>query len=380
MDRRMGTSLHELLVRGARNALALQRPDGSFPPGNNGPYGDPQTPVRNTADWLLVLLRAAAIARDDTLREAADDATDYLLESDRRPHNATFHCRDAAGKDACNGLLGQAVAIEALVQAGRILERPECLDLAESVFLLHPFDDWAGVWQRVEINGDVLSLDRTLNHQIWFAAAGGELAAVTEHGTVGRQVKRFLDVLPSNVAVAPSGRIKHRLRPHLRPSDVPRLLSKRRRWSLAINPAMDAIRWGERDRRMTEREIGYHAVNLYALAKLRETYPNHGVWGYRSIEAALSYLRSREYRAATRENVRCYTHTPTGFQNAYVLDAFGIGTGDDRKSWIVEQLRRGDGTGIEDLLRGDLDEETSSQLYAATRLPDLELPQDRIET
>ena len=42
-------TVHELLERSARTAPDLQREDGSFPPGRNGVYDEPETPVRTTS-------------------------------------------------------------------------------------------------------------------------------------------------------------------------------------------------------------------------------------------------------------------------------------------------------------------------------------------
>ena len=42
-------TVHELLERSARAALDLQRDDGSFSPGRNGVYDEPETPVRTTS-------------------------------------------------------------------------------------------------------------------------------------------------------------------------------------------------------------------------------------------------------------------------------------------------------------------------------------------
>ena len=42
-------TIHELLERSARTAPDLQREDGSFPPGQNGVYDEPETPVRTTS-------------------------------------------------------------------------------------------------------------------------------------------------------------------------------------------------------------------------------------------------------------------------------------------------------------------------------------------
>ena len=87
---------------------------------------------------------------------------------------------------------------------------PELIRLSEEVFLLHPFDERLGVWQRVEIGGSVLPFDMTFNHQLWFAAAGGLLAG-RGCTSIDAQVRRFLDRLPELLKTFPSGLIWHPL-------------------------------------------------------------------------------------------------------------------------------------------------------------------------
>ena len=50
----MSNSLDDSLIEAADASLSRQRDDGSFPPGHNGPYHDPETPVRNTAHYLYL--------------------------------------------------------------------------------------------------------------------------------------------------------------------------------------------------------------------------------------------------------------------------------------------------------------------------------------
>ena len=107
-------TLHELLERSARAALKLQREDGSFPPGRNGIYDEPETPVRTTSHWLTTLSKVYEITGDEVFAEAANDAADYLLSDEARPYGYTFHSRSVEGKDKCGGVVSQAVPIHGL--------------------------------------------------------------------------------------------------------------------------------------------------------------------------------------------------------------------------------------------------------------------------
>ena len=83
-----------------------------------------ETPVRNTAHWLITMLKAYEISNETKFKDSAWRAVQYLLSPSARPMNATFFCRTNPEKDFCNGLVGQAWIIEALAIAGMKLEDP----------------------------------------------------------------------------------------------------------------------------------------------------------------------------------------------------------------------------------------------------------------
>ncbi|MFW6016905.1 MAG: agl cluster protein AglQ, partial [bacterium] len=143
---------------------------GYATPGHNGPYQDVETPVRNTAHYLLAYSNLYKYYEDDKYLKVINRSADYLMKSINRPNDATFYCRDKDNKDKSNGLMGQAWVIEALCGAYETLNEKKYLDLAEKVFLLHPFEH--GFWKIVDTDGSVKKIDGTFNHQLWFAAAG----------------------------------------------------------------------------------------------------------------------------------------------------------------------------------------------------------------
>ena len=97
--------LSELIIKSARAGLSLQRADGSFPRGHNGPYQDPETPLRNAGHWLITMAYAARMSGEERFHNSVRKVAEYMLSPDHRPGDATWLHRDRNGKERCNGLI-----------------------------------------------------------------------------------------------------------------------------------------------------------------------------------------------------------------------------------------------------------------------------------
>jgi len=334
-----------------------------MPPGHNGPYHDPETPVRNTAHWLITFLKAYDISGDDRFLNAARKAATYLCSNSVRPMGATFWHRRNPHKDSCNGLIGQAWTIEALAVAAKPLDMPELVDLAREVFLLHPFDDATGLWCRVAADGTHLGLDMTFNHQLWFAAAGGLLA---QYGAdeVGARVRRFMDCLEDHLGIYSSGLIRHPLT---------RAFSWRGKMRDLIS-GMVRARTPRARRQMACKAVGYHAFNLYGLTLLERCFPGHPFWHSGKFDAVWHYAQSTSYRHQLEGNSYGYGYNPSGLEMAFALGAFAADPRANQRMWVEEQLRRCYDFRAHLMNRGTEDPVThAARLYEATRLPDLDL-------
>ncbi len=326
---------HELLERSARAALALQREDGSFPPGRNGVYDEPETPVRTTSHWLTTLSKVYEITGDEVFAEAANDAADYLLSDEARPYGYTFHSRNAEGKDKCDGLVGQAAPIRGLAWAGSTFKRPELFETAEDVFSLHPFDARLGLWQRVGIDGTNLSFDRTLNHQIIFAAAATSLIDHSKH--VKQRVEIFLDSLGDNMRIHPDGVVRHYVRPPL--TTVLRVIAKSSsHWPLLWNES--AARYHARSSEFRKKEIGYQLTILAALARVKRCFPCHHIWGHPRIKSALDFIQTSDYERQIRKQKSNYGSMIPGINYARVLTTFEDPSNRKIRPWIELEIDR----------------------------------------
>lgn len=371
----MGIS--SIVHRVAVDHLSTIRSDGSMPAGHNGLYQDDETSVRNTSHWLLTFSSLYRRTNDDRFKDAAEHTVSYLTSTDARPASETFFHRETPNKDRCNGLIGQAWTIEALTAASSVFERTELANLAEEVFLLHPQDQKTGLWKRVEVDGETLPFDATFNHQLWFAAAGGLLASLpSTTDQIDEQVRRFLDEIEANLRLYPSGLIFHPLKPPISTKRLLHLVRADERNRIGITFLTSSVPLQSRRQELKWKAIGYHSFNLYAFALLKREYPNHDFWKTSKWKRALEYVTTSEYRDTIWENEYGSPYNPVGFEVPFAMQVFGIGTDEERRRLITEQLERHYNKDTKRMDRNTPDIETlTARIYQATRLDDISLPE-----
>lgn len=357
---KLKTSLEEIIARAAKHILSRQNQDGSFPGGHNGPYCDPETPVRNTAHCIVLFANLHLKTGNPRYKQAAEKAVGYLQGKEARPSGQTFYCRTKSGKDRCNGLVGQAWVIESLVAAAEAFDREDCLMLAIDVFALHTWEEGAALWHRREVDGTVLSCDGTFNHQLWFAAAGSLLK--DESSAIRDQVQRFLGTVAARVKTYPNGTIFH---------------------ASPMQGSLNDGGWGvqamwRRTRRRLQRHsrmkslysksVGYHAFNLHAFAMLKSTLPENALWRSRLMERLLNATTEPVYVRDLSRAEFGYRYNLAGIETAYALETFNNAT-DEASVWLQRQF---DETYLNEprpLGRGVADANTAlARIYEATRL------------
>ena len=293
--------LGELLLRCAEAALPLQSADGSFPPGWNGPYRDPETPARNTAHHLILLLHAWELSGEPRWRQAAEAALAFLLAAELRPMQASFWCRRNPAKDFCNGLVGQAWVLEALLAATDRLADPRPLQLASAVFHAHAFDPQVAAWHSLHVDGHLGPIDPTLNHQLWFAVQAAELARRGDAEARAR-LEHFLQRLPSRLLLYPSGLIRHE-NPFWQGSSPGAAL-------LGVIKLAKAL---PTEPRLQAKSLGYHAFNTVALARLLPAMTPEQR-SAPSLRRIFALLRSQRFRRAVATAPYGYEYNPPGLE------------------------------------------------------------------
>jgi len=161
--------LYDLIFASAHRGLSKQMRDGSMPAGHNGPWQHREIPVRTTAHWSLLFLKAFFIDGKPVYREAALKSCEFLM-SEKAMHNGYFDCREHQKKDKINNLIGQAWVIEALAIVGNCLEEEPLITFTQKVIKKHRFDHRYSLWHKAPGHEKDPCLCRTLNQQILFAA------------------------------------------------------------------------------------------------------------------------------------------------------------------------------------------------------------------
>lgn len=369
-DEKRKMSTYDLLIRSAWAALDEQLDDGSFPPGHNRVYEENETPLRTTSRWLMTLSYAYKLTGSESFRQAALNAGDYLTSKNLRPHGYTFQSRIVPGKDQCDGLVGQARPLAALAFAGRHLNVGYYLETAVNLFTMHPFDDDLGLWEIREVDGRRLSFDRTLNHQITFAAASAECSG--NNIEVQNKIETFLDCLPKLMELHTNGLIKHYVRPPF-PRVIRSVCGSIRHWKLLLNEAV--FHYYSLSPARRKKELGYHPVNLRSLAKLHRWFPNHPLWDLNIIERSLAFVRNSKYPSPHSATDRLdQGASKPGIATAMALNEIEDAELDELRRWITWDVEYFFDFNTDKFTRNTRDPKTSaSTIFNLIYLPDIPL-------
>jgi len=378
-------TIAELIIESAKNALNLQKEEGSMPPGHNGPYNDNETPVRNTSHWLITFAKAYELTNDRIFINAVQKAASYLVSDKARPFNFSFFHRKDSPLDSCNGLIGQAWTIEALTVAATILNNNKYSDLGEEVFLQHNFNFDYGLWNRLEIDGKIKSIDPTFNHQLWFAACGAQLSGSRKR-TCDSIIKSFISKLPENLSIIDGGLIFH-------PIKVKGMVKEKydkktikisvrnvisRLLDMFRNNLSQKQKQEIRKKKMIYKSIGYHHFNMYAFALLKDIYPDLSYWNREDFQSTVNFLLKRKYKNKIKNNSFGYPYNPPGFEVPFALEKLAKLDHNEltmlSKYWINNQISRSFNPNNNTMDRNTNDPLTHcARLYELTRMNNLNL-------
>jgi len=297
--------LRKVFLLSCDKALELQKKNGEMPSGHNGSYKDKETPVRNTAHWIISFSKALELTKNEKFYDAIVLCLSFLKDNKWRPYSKTFYCREKEGKDKCNGLIGQAWVIEGIIKGYEVTKDKESLKLAEDVFESHPFSEKKYIWNRVELNGEILSFDLTFNHQLWFAMSGFLILKYAENKKIEKRCLSFMEEIMKNLKVSNKGRIYHVVKTNFI-NDVLKYNLKK----LFRKKQMDYMKL---------KEIGYHSFNTYAFSKILSIYPNLDFFKTKTYKKIITYIISKEYNQEILKSHYGFPYNPPGFESYFTF-------------------------------------------------------------
>jgi hypothetical protein len=296
-----------------------------MPPGHNGPYQQAETPVRNTAHWLVTFSLAYAWTGATSFRETGLRLSSFLRDPGPiRTRHALIHRQ--AGGDRCNGVIGPAWVIDGLSHAALHLGDDEAAAQAVAELEGLPFDERPKAWRRVDPVAGEGAVDYTYNHQAWLAAA----AAAVPGGKGAVRAERFLDGSASGSLRIHADGIAHHI---LHAATVRgRLLVGR----------FAALRM-RRPAAIEAKEAGYHLYVLFPLIRLWARFPEHPLFEAPDFRRAVMRGCDSSFLNTLDENPFAYPYNAPGFELP-ILGVVGLDPGLAREVYERQRQRTWDST------------------------------------
>jgi hypothetical protein len=234
----------------------------------------------------------------------ADRLFEYVKSPVFPRKGAAYTHRQKPGKDWCNGVIGPAWIIEALVRYARYLGSREARDLAVEIATACPFDAGQGAWKRLDPKDGVTTIDATYNHQAWLASAVAEADSA-----LAPRVVSFLDrSVDGAFRLRDSGRIDH-------------LMYLRGGFHRAaqLKHALQSVR---EEKTVSEKEDGYHLFVLFALARLKRNLPEHPFFAHPRLKRSLQYVAEPAFLDKLSGSHYAYPYNAPGFELPIIVAAF----------------------------------------------------------
>lgn len=183
---------------------------GHAPAGCNGPYGDNDTPIRNTAHWCVTYAFLYKATGNEKYKTTVEAMSRYLMDDRHYGKSGAAICRTQHHNDDTNGVVGQAWLIEGLIACYEVTGNATLIDEAVDVWKVQKYHDAAGCFGIICSDGKEPCMDITFNHNLWFAASGAMLLTVRENDYIRKAVSAFVKRIPSVLGVQSSGKLYHR--------------------------------------------------------------------------------------------------------------------------------------------------------------------------
>lgn len=301
--------------------------------GINGPYNDPETPVRNLCHLIVITaIEIMSLKKTDYLpliEKMKIQLLSYMIEP------GLFVLREKQGKDKSNGTIGHAWVIEALVYLYKVNPQKEYLDLMRQIIINHKYNRTLHLYcvPRYSKKENEI-IDFTLNHQLWFVASIAEANNLLDDKDIEDNIRDFIVNLKSNMKIHGNGLICHPI--YKRKSPTQQIKQTIRKMVDGANRIIGRPSY-------QYREEGYHIFNIMAFARLEYAIDGISIEENRKINKAIKYV-STNYSLKSLDNNRYeldntidyssilpqnrtvniygYPYNVSGFEMMYIAETF----------------------------------------------------------
>lgn len=298
--------------------------------GHNGPHGHIDTPVRNTAHYLIIYSYLYKKYKKNEYGDICEVFFNYLKKQQSKSKSGAIKCMENSKFDHLNGLIGQAWVIEALIYYYETFYNKEALGIAYKIFKSQEYDYKMHIWKRVELDGTNIGYDNTYNHQVWFAACSYKLGKYCKDLEIENIIEDFLqNGARRDFRVYLDGLMRHNINistKSLRKEKVKRLIKQ----FLTPLKALNAKKF---DYKYIEK--AYHIFDIYGFSILEEEYKRMPIFSSKKYEKAVEYANDinkydlkndvEKYKQNGKKfNVYSYSYNSPAFEYPYVSILHGV--------------------------------------------------------
>lgn len=293
-----------------------------IPGGHNGPYMNPETPIRNTCHIVVYLSNLCTyevdVEKQERYIKVLNKLFRYLTQDNPYFIGGQYVFRSLSN-DSCNGVIGDAWALEALCINESLLSKDNLNSknkVVGDILARLKFDKTYRFAYRYDAIKGVMSADFTYNHQLWLAASLCDL----ESNSAKQFVENFLEYSESRaLKTNDAGLIYHVFNGLSIKNIINRILYYRATKKSAI--------------KVDYKERGYHLFNLFAFARLKRKYPEHKVFKSKSFKSALSYVSKKSMlRLFEEKNIYSVSYNVTAFELPFIFKEFS-----DYKNMLINE-------------------------------------------
>ena len=298
--------------------------------GHNGPHGHPDTPVRNTAHYLIIYSYLYKMTGEEKYKKICEKFAGYICEKQAESKSGAIQCMTSDRFDHLNGLIGQGWVIEGLLYCYDVFGIRKCLDTALKIYRTQKYDENLHLWYRIELDGTDIGIDPTYNHQVWFAACSSKLTEYCDDSSIDATIRDFLtDSAKRDFRIYGTGMLKHYVNVS---NEATRKIKMKHLIKVCLTP-VKSISSKKFDSKYME--YAYHVFDLYGFSILQEKYGELPLFSSSAYQKAVAYARDAKrvnescgaYSAikdGDMFNIFSYSYNCPAFEYPYVAQMYGF--------------------------------------------------------